>query len=492
MSKYVLAIDQGTTSCRAILYDVNYKIAASKQLEIKQYYPNEGWVEHDPIEIWEKQFQVCQDVIQSSKILPNQIEGIGVTNQRETIVAWNRETGLPIYYAIVWQDRRTANACIEDEKQIGLENNRNKTGLNVDAYFSCSKIRWILENVEGARQLSQDGKICFGTMDTWIIYKLTNGAQFVTDYSNASRTNLFNIRSLQWDQELIDYYSIPIVSLADVKDSIGRIGVTAIELFGSEIPISAIAGDQQAALFGHHCLEPGMIKNTYGTGCFLLQNIGEQFQLSDHKLLTTIAWKYDNSCFYAIEGSIFNAGSALKWLKENLQLFSKYEDIDSICGRIKDTDGVVVVPAFTGLGAPYWDMYARGNISGLTRNSNRDHIIRATVESLAFQTRDIVETMQKDSMIPIPELRVDGGVSESRFLLQFLADILQIPVIKSESKECTALGVAMMAGIGVGLDTKQIQVRLNEDKFLPQISKEYSDSQYFNWKHALEKIRTQN
>lgn len=492
MSKYILAIDQGTTSCRAILYDVNSEIVASKQLEIKQYYPNEGWVEHDPIEIWEKQIEVCHEVIRSSHILPNQIIGIGVTNQRETIVAWNRETGQPIYPAIVWQDRRTADNCIEDEKKIGQENNRNKTGLNIDAYFSCSKIRWILDHAQGAAQLSQEGKICFGTMDTWLLFKLTNGAQFVTDYSNASRTNLFNIKSLQWDQELLDYYSIPKDSLPVVKDSIGIFGTTAEEFFGSEIPISAVAGDQQAALFGHHCLEPGMIKNTYGTGCFLLQNIGEQFQLSDHKLLTTIAWKYRDKCFYAIEGSIFNAGSALKWLKENLQLFSKYEEIDSICQRIKDTDGVVVIPAFTGLGAPYWDMYARGNISGLTRNTNRDHIIRATVESLAFQTRDIVETMQKDSMIAIPELRVDGGVSESRFLLQFLADILQIPVIKSRSKECTALGVALMAGIGVGLDTNQMKDQLNECKFLPQISKESSDSQYLNWKHALEKIRTQN
>ncbi|MFY7861856.1 MAG: FGGY family carbohydrate kinase, partial [Chitinophagales bacterium] len=398
----------------------------------------------------------------------------------------------PIYQAIVWQDRRTANTCKEDEKQIGLENNRNKTGLNFDAYFSCSKIRWILENVEGANQLAQNGTICFGTIDTWIIFKLTNGTQFVTDYSNASRTNLFNLRTLQWDQDLLSYYSISLASLATVKDSIGIIGTTATEVFGSEIPISAIAGDQQAALYGHHCHQPGMIKNTYGTGCFLLQNIGEDFQLSDNKLLTTIAWKYGNNCIYAIEGSIFNAGSALKWLKENLQLFSDYEEIDPICERIKDTDGVVVVPAFTGLGAPYWDMYARGNISGLTRNTNRDHIIRATVESLAFQTRDILETMQKDSNISIPELRVDGGVSESKFLLQFLADILQIPVIKSESKECTALGVAMMAGIGVGLDFNQVQGHFKDDKFFPQITKENSDLQYQNWKSALEKIRTQN
>lgn len=489
MNRVILAIDQGTTSCRAILYRLDFQILASHQLEFPQIYPKEGWVEHDAIEIWKTQLECCRQVINQAKISAHAIASIGITNQRETIVAWDRNTGIPIYHAIVWQDRRTADDCILDIEYLTIKLNQSKTGLNLDAYFSAPKIRWILQHVPEAKRLVAEHQLCIGTMDSWILWNLTKGAVFATDYSNASRTNLFHIEDLCWDSELLDYYQIPEEVLPKVVDSIGIIGFTSPTIFGETIPIAGIAGDQQAALYGHRCFEKGMIKNTFGTGCFLLQNIGNVFKLSQHKLLTTIGWKDGEELVYAIEGSVFNAGSALKWLKENLQLIENYKDIEEICASMPDTDGVYVVPAFTGLGAPYWDMYARGTIVGLTRNSNKSHIIRATIESLAYQTKDIVDTMILDSGIPFHELRVDGGVSESGFLLQFLSDILQIPIIRNESKECTALGVAMMAAKGVGLEEtiRDIERSTTSHRYAPKMNATESQRHYARWKDAVTK-----
>ncbi len=487
MSKYILAIDQGTTSCRAILYDMNYKISAAFQMEFSQFYPHEGWVEHNPIEIWETQLECCKKVIASANIHSKDILTIGITNQRETIVAWNKETGVPIYNAIVWQDRRTAANCIIDETKIGTFN-RSKTGLNIDAYFSAPKIRWIIENIPEAKELIKREKLCISTIDSWLLWKLTCGMVFATDASNASRTNIYNIRELGWDQELLDYYQISKSILPDVFPSMHHFGNTDISIFGEEIAISGIAGDQQAALYGHQCFEKGMMKNTFGTGCFLLQNIGNEFKLSDNNLITTIAWQDDEELIYAIEGSVFNAGSALKWIKENLNLIKDYQEIDEICNSVEHTDNDYIVPAFTGLGAPYWDMHARGMIIGLNRNTQKSHIVRATIESLAFQTKDIIQTIELDSGTKVKELRIDGGVSESLFLLQSLSDILQIPIIRTESKECTALGVAKMAAKSMGYTIKTASTSALK-YYTPQMNKEKSLENYSKWKNAIERCK---
>lgn len=488
MSKFFLALDQGTTSSRAILYDQSFNFIAKAQLDITQYYPQEGWVEHNPAEIWETQLSCCTSVIQKANIKVDQISAMGITNQRETIVAWNKADGCPIYNAIVWQDRRTASDCMQDAELIGLENNRWKTGLNLDAYFSAPKIRWILENVAQAKELLSDNSLCIGTVDSWLIWNLTKGKLFITDITNASRTNIFNIQTLTWDNDLLDYYKIPCSILPEVVDSIGFIGNTSIDVFGIAIPIAGIAGDQQAALFGHRCFKKGMMKNTFGTGCFLLQHIGNEFKLSENKLLTTIAWKRGEELAYALEGSVFNAGSALKWLKENLQLFADYAEADELAASVSSTDNVYLVPAFTGLGAPYWDMHARGALLGLNRNTNRAHIIRATFESLAFQCRDIVETLARDSGVPIQSLQIDGGVSKSPFLQQFLADVLQTKILVSPSKECTALGVAMMAAEGIGMNLDDEERRGTQFK-IPIMPAQQVEIIYSKWKKAVERSK---
>lgn len=489
MNKYVLAIDQGTTSSRAIIYNSNFQIVSKSQRDILQIYPQEGWVEHNPIEIWESQLACCIDAIDKAGILPQQIQAIGITNQRETIVAWDKKTGEPICNALVWQDRRTATACLEDQDGLGLENNRQKTGLNLDAYFSAPKIRWILNNIPKALQLLKFEKLCVGTIDTWLIWNLTKGTSFVTDVSNASRTNLYNIQTLAWDEELMSHYKIPHAILPKVVDSIGRVATTHEGIFGHSIPIAGIAGDQQAALFGHQCFTKGMMKNTFGTGCFLLQNIGNEFKLSENRLLTTIAWKKGEELAYALEGSVFNAGSALKWLKENLNLFDEYHEADEMAASIPSTDNVYVVPAFTGLGAPYWDMRARATILGLNRNTNRAHIVRATYESLAYQCRDIVETLARDSGVPIQSLQIDGGVSKSPFLQQFLADILQKDIVLSPSEECTALGVAMMAAEGVGISLDNLNLG-DSQRRKPNMTIENANKLYAKWLEAVDRSKS--
>ena len=488
MSKFFLALDQGTTSSRAILYDQSFNFIAKAQLDITQYYPREGWVEHNPIEIWESQLSCCTSVIQKANIRVDQISAIGITNQRETVVAWNKSDGCPVYNAIVWQDRRTSIDCMQDLNLIGIENNRWKTGLNLDAYFSAPKVRWILENIPEAKELLNNNSLCIGTVDSWLIWNLTNGELFITDVTNASRTNIFNIQTLAWDDDLLDYYKIPRSILPNVVDCIGIVGNTSSDIFGNAIPIAGIAGDQQAALFGHGCFQKGMMKNTFGTGCFLLQHIGNEFKLSENKLLTTIAWKKGEELAYALEGSVFNAGSALKWLKENLQLFADYTEADELAASISSTDNVYLVPAFTGLGAPYWDMHARGALLGLNRNTNRAHIIRATFESLAYQCRDIVETLAKDSGVPIQSLQIDGGVSKSPFLQQFLADILQTRIMISPSEECTALGVAMMAAEGIGCSLDAIEWKGIESK-MPKMSSQHAEIIYSKWKEAVERSK---
>lgn len=488
MNKFILALDQGTTSSRAIIYDTTFKVLGKYQLDLTQFYPQEGWVEHNPIEIWETQLQCCKEAMRLANIDAEDIAAIGVTNQRETVVAWNKKTGKPIYNAIVWQDRRTAKDCEKDELEIGLETNRQKTGLNIDAYFSAPKIRCVLEHVVEAKILCDERNLCIGTIDSWLIWNLTGGKYFVTDYSNASRTNLFNIQTLAWDEALLNHYKIDKSILPQLVDSIGIAGYTDKNILGVEVPIAGIAGDQQAALFGHRCFEKGMMKNTFGTGCFLLQNIGNEFKLSQNKLLTTIAWKKGEELVYAIEGSVFHAGSALKWLKENMHFFATYEEADIIADSVPHTDNVYMVPAFTGLGAPYWDINARGIIVGIHRNTQREHIVRAALEAIAFQCRDIVETMAMDSGVRINSLQIDGGVSKSRFLRQFLADLLQTQVMLSHSEECTALGVAMMAIEGIGLSLDEIPTNKNAT-VIPIENIDKVERLYYKWKDAVERSK---
>lgn len=487
MSKYTLAIDQGTTSCRAILFDQDFEIKTIVQQEFTQYFPHEGWVEHDADEIWDIQIKCCHQVLANAQIKAEEISCVSITNQRETIVAWDKSTGIPIYNAIVWQDRRTANACIEDEKSIG-KSNGYKTGLTIDAYFSAPKIRWIIENIDSARELIKSNQLCVGTIDAWLLWKLTNGKVFATDVSNASRTNIFNIQSLTWDLELLDYYQIPLSILPEVKDSIGFFGNIDKSIFGQNIPITGIAGDQQASLFGHQCFESGMVKNTFGTGCFLLKNIGNNFVEAKNGLLTTIAWSENNLVTYAIEGAVFNAGSALKWLKDDLEIINSYAELDTLATSIESSEELVMVPAFTGLGAPHWDMYARGLMIGISRNTTKAHIVRATLESIAYQTKDIIDVMNIGHS-PIQLLSIDGGVSTSEFLAQFLADILQVPIQRANTSECTALGAALMANKGIG---KTLPVFLENKKSLiqPILSISERDSKYKKWQKAVEKSKS--
>jgi len=487
---YILSLDQGTTSSRAILYNHKGNIVGTTQKEFTQIYPKAGWVEHDPMEIWGSQSGVVSELLATTAIAAEEIAAIGITNQRETTVVWEKRTGKPVYNAIVWQCRRTADIC-DELKARGLEKYiRENTGLVLDAYFSGTKVKWILDHVEGARQKAQDGELLFGTVDTWLIWNLTRGKVHVTDYSNASRTMLFNIKKLKWDQKILKELDIPASMLPDVKPSSMVYGHTDSRLFGAEIAIAGDAGDQQAALFGQACYTPGMVKNTYGTGCFMLMLTGEKLVHSQHGLLTTIAWGINNKVEYALEGSIFVAGAAIQWLRDGMKLIYDAKDSEYFATRVEDSLGVYVVPAFVGLGAPYWDMYARGAILGLTRGTTRNHIIRATLESIAYQTRDVLELMRNECGLDLCELRVDGGACANNFLMQFQSDILGVPVERPEIIETTAMGAAYLAGLATGFwkDQSTITRRRNVDRrFNPAMDDDKRHTLYNNWKKAVKR-----
>ncbi|SNX54561.1 glycerol kinase GlpK [Thermoanaerobacterium sp. RBIITD] len=492
MAKYIMALDQGTTSSRAIIFDHGGNIVASLNKEFTQIYPNPGWVEHDPMEIWKSQIDVAKAVLNKTGIKPEDIAAIGITNQRETTVVWDKNTGKPVYNAIVWQCRRTAPICDELKKSGFDEKITEKTGLVVDAYFSGTKIKWILDNVEGTRDRAEKGDLLFGNIDGWLIWNLTGGKVHVTDYSNASRTMLFNIHELKWDEEILKNLNIPASMLPDVKPSSYVYGYTDKSIFGVEIPIAGCAGDQQAALFGQTCYKSGMAKNTYGTGCFMLMNTGERAVPSHNGLLTTIAWGIDGKVEYALEGSIFIAGAAIQWLRDELKIIENSPQSEEYATRVKDTNGVYVVPAFVGLGAPYWDMYARGAILGLTRGAKREHIIRATLESLAYQTRDVLEAMQEDSGIKLSALKVDGGACANNFLMQFQSDILGVPVDRPTVIETTALGASYLAGIATGFWKDRDEVAKNwgvDRHFEPTMDEETKEKLYKGWKKAVERSR---
>ena len=450
MEKYILALDQGTSSSRAIVFDEHGQTKAVSQKEFTQIFPKPGWVEHNPMEIWSSQASVIAEAITSIDINGLNIAAIGITNQRETTIVWDAETGEPVYNAIVWQDRRTSEFCDGLKRDGRTDLIRSKTGLISDAYFSATKILWILENVPGARQKADEGKLRFGTVDTWLIWMLTRGEVHVTDVSNASRTMLFNIHTLEWDKELLQLFDIPESMMPQVKSSSEVYGYTKTTLFAHEVPIAGIAGDQQAALFGQMCTEPGSVKNTYGTGCFMLMNSGERPIMSSNNLLTTIAWKIGDKVNYALEGSIFVAGSVVQWLRDGLGIIKSSSEIEALACSVEDNGGVYFVPALTGLGAPHWDQYAKGCIYGLSRGTTAAHIARAALEGIAFQTMDIVNAMQKDAGVTLKELKVDGGASRNNLLMQFQADILGTSVIRPTVTETTALGAAYLAGLAVG------------------------------------------
>lgn len=490
--QYVMALDQGTTSSRAILFDESGAIQGTAQKEFTQIFPKPGWVEQDPMEIWGSQMGVAREVLERTGTSPHEIAALGITNQRETTVVWDRATGKPIYNAIVWQCRRTAPLC-ESLKARGLEPLfRERTGLVLDAYFSATKLAWILDEVPGARERANRGELLFGTIDSWLIYNLTRGRVHVTDYSNASRTMLFNIHTLEWDQAILDQLGIPRVMLPEVRPSSEVYGVTDPETFGGAlIPIAGAAGDQQAALFGQACFRPGMAKNTYGTGCFLLMNTGHTPVQSAHGLLTTIAWGLGNEICYALEGSIFMGGASVQWLRDELKLIDRAEDTEVYAGQVEDTAGVVVVPAFTGLGAPYWDMYARGTIVGLTRGVRKEHLIRATLESIAYQTKDVLTAMEEDSGTKLAVLKVDGGASRNNFLMQFQADILNVRVERPKITETTALGAAYLAGLAVGFYSKEtIEANWKPERaFTPGYTETEIARKYRQWGRAVERAR---
>ena len=466
MADFILSIDQGTTSSRAIIFDKQGKIVTIAQQEFKQIYPQPGWVEHDPEEIWQSQLAVIKTALSKAELQAGDIHAIGITNQRETTVVWDKNSGKPVYHAIVWQDRRTATYCNQLKQQCYEKKIQEKTGLIIDAYFSGTKIHWILENVEGARVKAENGDLLFGTIDTWLLWKLTGGKVHATDVSNASRTMLFNLNTLKWDKELLALIDIPEAMLPQVKSSSEIYGQTAVNLLGTAISISGIAGDQQSALFGQMCTQPGMVKNTYGTGCFMLMNIGEEPKTSENNLLTTIAWEIGGKVSYALEGSIFIAGAIVQWLRDELGLIAKSSDIEELASRVKDSDGVFIVPAFAGLGAPYWNQEARGTITGITRGTNKSHIARAALESIAYQTQDVLKAMQADSGTPIAQLRVDGGATANNLLMQFQADLLNCEVIRPKITEVTALGAAYLAGLSTGYwkDIDEIQAQWSIDR----------------------------
>jgi len=492
MAKYIMALDQGTTSSRAIIFDHSGNIVSSINKEFTQIYPNPGWVEHDPMEILDSQIEVAKAVLEKTGIKAEDIAAIGITNQRETTVVWDKNTGKPVYNAIVWQCRRTAPIC-DEIKNNGFDKEiLKKTGLIVDAYFSGTKIKWILDNVEGARERAENGDLYFGNIDSWLIWNLTGGKAHVTDYSNASRTMLFNIYELKWDKDILEYLGIPESMLPDVKPSSYVYGYTDKSIFGVEIPIAGCAGDQQAALFGQTCYDKGMAKNTYGTGCFMLMNTGEKAVPSKNGLLTTIAWGIEDKVEYALEGSIFIAGAAIQWLRDELKIIENSPQSEEYALKVSDTNGVYVVPAFVGLGAPYWDMYARGAILGITRGVKREHIIRATLESLAYQTRDVLEAMEEDSGIKLSALKVDGGASANNFLMQFQSDILGVPVDRPTVIETTALGASYLAGIATGFWNGREEVAKNwgvDRHFEPNMDQQTREKLYAGWKKAVERSK---
>ena len=484
-----MALDQGTTSSRAMLFDETGNVVHTAQQEFRQIFPQSGWVEHNAEEIWSSILSCIAKVLSQKNIPADAVASIGITNQRETTVVWDKHTGKPIYNAIVWQSRQTASIC-EELKEAGHNDLfRDKTGLLIDAYFSGTKVKWILDNVEGAREKAEAGDLLFGTIDTWIIWKLTEGAAHVTDYSNASRTLMFNIYDLKWDDELLELLTVPASMLPEVCESSKVYGKTAPKnFFGKEIPIAGIAGDQQAALFGQACYEEGMSKNTYGTGCFMLMNTGEKAVKSDNGLLTTIAWGLDGKVTYALEGSIFVAGSAIQWLRDGLRMFKNSADSEAYAKRVDSTEGVYVVPAFVGLGTPYWDSDVRGAVFGLTRGTSKEHFVRATLESLAYQTKDVLSAMEADSGIPLNTLRVDGGAVKNDFLMQFQADILNVPVERPEVNETTALGAAYLAGLAVGFwqSLDDISNNWNLDcRFEVAMEEDQRDELYTGWKKAV-------
>ena len=486
--KYVMALDAGTTSNRAIIFDVDSKIVGVAQKEFTQHFPQPGWVEHDAEEIWSSMHEVMREALEQSGLVASDIAAIGITNQRETAVIWDRTTGRPIYNAIVWQSRQTADIC-EDLKRQGLVDEfKEKTGLVIDAYFSGTKVKWILDHVEGARARAEKGELAFGTIDTWLLWKLTGGKEHKTDYSNASRTLMFNIKTLEWDEALLKHLTVPKSLLPEVRPSSEVYGHTIPSVIGASVPVAGMAGDQQSALFGQNCFSPGEAKNTYGTGCFLLMNTGEDLCMSKNGLVTTIAWGLDGKVEYALEGSIFVGGSAIQWLRDGLRLVDSAPDSEWVAKKVKDAGGVYMVPAFVGLGAPYWDMNARGMIIGLTRGTTKAHIVRATLDSLAYQTRDVLGAMEADSGNRLAALKVDGGAVANNLLMQFQADLLGVPVDRPQITETTALGAAYLAGLATGVWASKEELKKSwqlDTRFAPSLDQQEADKLYKGWKKAV-------
>lgn len=488
MEKYILALDQGTTSSRAIVFDHNGSIRSAAQKEFSQHFPQPGWVEHDPNEIWSSEAAVIAEAISAIDINGKNIAGIGITNQRETTIVWDIDTEEPVYNAIVWQDRRTASLCDQLKAQGLVDMVREKTGLIIDAYFSGTKIKWILDNVPGARERAEKGKLRFGNVDSWLVWRLTRGEVHVTDVTNASRTMLFNIHTLKWDEDLLKLLDIPVSMMPEVKSSSEVYGHTKTTIFAHEVPISGIAGDQQAALFGQMCVEPGAIKNTYGTGCFVMLNTGARPVLSRNNLLTTIAWKIGDKVNYALEGSIYVGGSVVQWLRDGLGIIKSSSEVEKLASSVPDSGGVYFVPALTGLAAPYWDQYARGTIVGITRGTTAAHIARAALDGIAFQTYDIAQAMSRDMGAPLTELKVDGGASRNNLLMQFQANLLDIDVVRPKVTETTALGAAYLAGLAVGYwnDVDEIRSQWQEERrFAPVANKQALDAAKAGWADAI-------
>lgn len=486
--KYILSLDQGTTSSRAIIYNVNGEICSVAQKEYRQIYPQPGWVEHNPMEIWSSQIGVASEVIAKFGIQSDEIAAIGITNQRETTVIWDRATGIPVYNAIVWQDHRTAGICDEFKKNGYSELVKQKTGLEIDAYFSATKIKWILDNVKGVRKRAIRGELAFGTIDTWLVWKLTSGQKHITDVTNASRTMLFNISTLKWDEELLRLFDIPVELMPEVCPNDQVVANSSASVLDSEIPIAGLIGDQQAALFGQMCVEKGMAKNTYGTGCFLMMNIGNRPIMSSNRLITTIAWQLRNKPTYALEGSVFVGGAVVQWLRDGLDFFEDTADIEMMVKKVKDNDGVYFVPAFTGLGAPYWNQYAKGIITGITRGTKKEHIARAALESIAYQSYDVFNAMEQDIGLKIKSIRVDGGASSNNFLMQFQSDILQKTIQRPKILETTSLGAAYLAGLNTGYwkDIPELTKQWSlEKKFNPKMDKKQVRLYLDNWHRAI-------
>ena len=488
MSSFILSFDQGTTSSRAIVFDKQGSVVSVSQKEFTQIFPKPGWVEHDANEIWYTQLSVATEAVAKAGLSVKDIAAIGITNQRETTVVWDRQTHQPIYNAIVWQDRRTAAYCDEIKQQGYVKDIQQRTGLIVDAYFSATKLKWLLDNIEGAKAKAENGELCFGTIDSWLLFKLTNGKVHKTDVTNASRTMLYNINTLQWDEEMLRLFDIPTSLLPEVCSSSEIYGYTDQVLTAAKIPVCGVAGDQQAALFGQMCIQPGMVKNTYGTGCFMLMNTGTTPVISTNNLLTTIAWKIGNEINYALEGSVFIAGAAVQWLRDGLKVIQSSAEVEKLASSVEDNGGVYFVPAFAGLGAPYWNQHARGTITGITRGTTSGHIAKATLESIAFQTMDVLAAMNADSNLSVKEIRVDGGATINNMLMQFQSDMLKCTVIRPEITETTALGAAYLAGLAIGLwkDINEIQHYWKaEREFYPAMKNEIRDNHLKNWNRAI-------